>query len=342
LHSDKKLKHPLFVETAATGKSDFLSVFEPTIKRATGPRLPSGKEVEVPTFEKGEEFAEPAKDGRPAIPKFRPRQLLSSHLTSSKNRQFVLNSVNRFWFLLMGRGLVHPLDLHHSQNPPSHPKLLNLLADDFVAHKFDIKYLLREIALSESYQRSSLLPDGVNAKDVKPQSYRVANAKPLSAEQLLYGILSATGNLEKWTKPTGLMKEKSKFTYKDYINGRIPPPKNVLDTLKLFTATFGNPPGEAEVEFAPSMSHALFLTNEKLIAQWLQPAAGNLIERLAKLKEPSSIAEELYLSILSRLPEEVERAEVASHLADHKNRRIGALGDLASALLSSAEFRLNH
>ena len=67
---------------------------------------------------------------------------------------------NRLWFLLLGRGLVHPLDLHHSDNPPSHPELLDLLAEEFAAHDFDIKWLLREIALSKTYQRSSVMPSG--------------------------------------------------------------------------------------------------------------------------------------------------------------------------------------
>ena len=48
----------------------------------------------------------------------------------------------------MGRGLIHPLDQDHSANPPSHPELLNLLANEFAAHKFDVKWLVREIAMS--------------------------------------------------------------------------------------------------------------------------------------------------------------------------------------------------
>ena len=70
------------------------------------------------------------------------------------------NSVNRLWFVMMGRGLVHPLDQFHADNAPSHPELLDLLAQEFVAHKFDVRWLLRELALSQTYQRSSVLPPG--------------------------------------------------------------------------------------------------------------------------------------------------------------------------------------
>ena len=92
----------------------------------------------------------------------------------------------------------------------------------------------------------------------------------------------------------------------------------------------------------PGLNKSLFLMNDKLIIHWLKPHKGNLIERLAKLKAPEAIAEKLYLSVLARLPEEVEKATVANYLQQNENRRESALGDLAWALLNSAEFRLNH
>ena len=58
---------------------------------------------------------------------------------------------------MLGRGLVHPVDLHHSANPPSHPELLQLLSEDIAARNFDVKSFLREIALSEAYQRDSIV-----------------------------------------------------------------------------------------------------------------------------------------------------------------------------------------
>jgi chromosome segregation ATPase len=55
---------------------------------------------------------------------------------------------------MFGRGLVHPPDLHHAENPPSNPELLRVLGDCFVRMNFDIRQFLREIALSSAYQRS--------------------------------------------------------------------------------------------------------------------------------------------------------------------------------------------
>ncbi len=328
------------VETVAKDKLEFASVFVPEDKQKTGPRLPKGAEIEIPAFENDQQFAEPPKDGLPGVPKFRPRLLLSDHLTAATNKRFVRNSVNRFWFLMMGRGLVHPLDMLHRDNPPSHPKLLDVLAREFVAHKFDVKWLLREIATSRAYQRSSLLPEGVNPKDAPPQSYQVANGKGLSPEQMMWSFLRATGHLDKLMKRPKA--EDSKFTYKDYINRRIPPPDNLHDTMTLFTNVFGNPSGEAEVVFQPSMGQSLFLMNEPLLLSWLKPQNDNLIDRLAKQKDSSLVAEQLYLGILSRQPDKEEKTFVAEHLEQNAARRTEAISQFAWALLSSAEFRLNH
>ena len=53
--------------------------------------------------------------------------------------------MNRIWYHLMGRGLVDPVDDFRATNPASHPALLDKLADDFVAHHYDVRYLIRLI-----------------------------------------------------------------------------------------------------------------------------------------------------------------------------------------------------
>jgi hypothetical protein len=113
----------------------------------------------------------------------------------------------------------------------------------------------------------------------------------------------------------------------------------MADVMRFFTEIFGGASGEPEVDFQPSTTHALFLMNEKLVLQWLVPQEGNLVDRLSKLADPT---EELYLSTLTRLPDADERADAAAYLGKNASRRTAALGELAWALLASAEFRLNH
>lgn len=319
------------VDDPAKANVEFESVFVPG-KQTTGPRLPGGEELTIPKFEK---------DQKEEAAKHQPRMFLARDLPRADDSLFVRNSVNRFWFLMMGRGLVHPLKLHHEDNPPSHPELLDAMAAEFVAHNFDVKWLLRQIALSESYQRSSLLPAGVELKEAPPHLYRVAIIKPLTPEQMCWCTAGATGNLEKLLQAP--LPETSEFSHFDYINGLAEQfPENFPDAMKLFVGVYGNPPGEPEVDFTPAMGHALFLMNDQGILDWLKPQSGNLVERLTKQTNSKVIAEELYMSVLTRLPTEEETAEVDSYLTIYADRRIEALGELAWALLSSAEFRMNH
>ena len=337
--TNSKDKQTYLVEGVAMKKVDFQSVFK-TEKEITGPRLPGGKEVAIPMFEKGQEFEKPAADGLPAVPKFRPRELLARDLTSKNNTYFVRNGVNRIWYLMMGRGLVHPLDELHTQNPSSHPKLMELLMREFVAHEFDVKWFVREIALSESYQRSSRFPNGVKKMEVT--RYRTAHPKAMTPEQLLYAVLKATGN-EDWVIKLKATDNAEKFDQRGYFTGtnREMPP-SFEEIRALFMLTYAEPAGTPEVDFIPGLNKALFLMNDRLIQDWLKPQKGNLIERLTKLETPKSIAEEMYLSMLARLPEADEIATIANYLERNNKRRAAALGDLAWALLTSTEFRLNH
>ena len=337
--TNSKDKQAYLVEGVATKKVDFQSVFK-TEKEITGPRLPGGKEVVIPAFEKGQEFEKPAADGLPGVPKFRPRELLARDLTSKDNAYFVRNGVNRLWYLMMGRGLAHPLDEVHGQNPPSHPKLLELLMREFVAHEFDVKWLVREIALSESYQRSSRLPKGL--KKVAPESWRTAHPKAMTPEQMLKAVLKATGN-GGWVTKLEAPENASKFDRRGYFTGtNLEMPPSFEEIRALFMLTYAEPAGTPEVDFIPGLNKALFLMNDRLIQDWLKPQKGNLVERLTKQKTPQAIAEEMYLSMLARLPEEEETATVADYLKQNEKRRAAALGDLAWALLTSTEFRLNH
>jgi len=331
------------VEDLATTKIEFESVFNPG-KKTTGPRLPHGKEVEIPTFEEGDQYEKPAEEGLPAVPRFHPRELLARDLTAADNFLFARNSVNRMWFLLMGQGLFHPLDEMHDHNPPSHPQLLDLLGHEFVAHAFDLKWLLREILLSETYQRDSRLPEGISQVD--PTGYQVCSPKPLTPEQLLRAVLRATGNPQYGAARQTEQKanpETKKFDRKGYFTGsntELPP--SLEEAEAIFALTFGQSPGKAEVDFTPGLNKALFLMNDRMVHHWLQPREGNLIDRLQNTTGTNEVARQLYLSVLSRLPEEEEQLAVEDYLQQIPSRRPAALADLAWALLNSAEFRFNH
>ncbi len=240
----------------------------------------------------------------------------------------------------MGRGLVHPLEMIHSDNPPSHPELLELLSAEFANSGFDVKHLIREIVLSDSYQRSSQVAEDETEQSCPPESYKVAISKGLTPEQAAWSIMRATGVLAEMqnAKPD----PDTTFSFKDYINDRIPAPSNLQDTMTLFVSVFGSPPGVAEVEFQPSMGQALFLMNEKLILEWLKPREGRLIRKLEMIEDDAQVAKELYVTVYSRYPTAEEAAVVEEFLEGNSQRRTDAIAEFAWAMITSAEFRLNH
>ncbi|HLQ43904.1 MAG TPA: hypothetical protein VK137_04180, partial [Planctomycetaceae bacterium] len=87
---------------------------------------------------------------------------------------------------------------------------------------------------------------------------------------------------------------------------------------------------------------ALFLMNDPDLLKLLDPQPGNLLTRLLSLDSAERIADELYLSVLSRRPTADEIAEVADHLQRVGDKREVALKHLAWALLASTEFCVNH
>jgi hypothetical protein len=111
-------------------------------------------EIEEPRLRQGEDYVTAPAPNVRAVPKYSRRAKLAELATNGTNRQFNVNISNRLWALVMGRGLVHPVDLHHPANPPSHPAVLDLVTNEFVAQKFNMRWLLRELVLTRTYQRS--------------------------------------------------------------------------------------------------------------------------------------------------------------------------------------------
>jgi hypothetical protein len=311
------VKFPAVRENLMTKKIEFSSVFDGK-PAEVGPRVPGMQEVSIPALPKGEEYlVKPdPKTKVIGVPKFSPLSAIAEQIASNDNEDFRENLANRLWWLLMGRGIVDPLDQRHSANPASHPELLKLLGDETLARKYDMKSLLRDIAKSDAYARSGRWPTTNKERRPAGETYAAAVAKALSAEQMFHAVTTATG-------PHG---EDVK-----------------LDALRaLFLKAFANPPKEPELAFSPSVRSALFLMNDNNVLTLFQAKDGNLVDRLTKAKDGAAAADELYVAVLSRRPTDDEKKEVAELWTKYADRRAEVLGELAWALASSTEFCLNH
>jgi hypothetical protein len=328
VYTEKASKLAVFAEKAE-GDVTFQSVFVAKVTKSTGPRLPDGPELKEPKFDKGQEYVAPVGKGERGVPKFSRRAQLAEQITSKENPRFARSAVNRLWFFMMGRGIIDPVEYDHPNNPPSHPELLQMLSEEFVASKYDVKALVRAIVLSEAYQRSSEQPKD---KEIDPKTFAVAPLKVLTPEQFAWSLMQATGLIAAEKKAQGAKPNEAAIYAK--LSAQATP----------FVALFGTQPGDAAFnqDFEATLDQALFLANGGTLRDWLAARPGSLMDRLAGQKDASLVAEELYLSVLTRLPTAQERKEVADYLDRRAAQRPAALQDLAWALLTSAEFRFNH
>ena len=148
----------------------FSSVFIKDTHHRTGPRLFNDVTIEEPFFYPGDEYKIPPSEGVTSVPQFSRRARLAEQATNGRQRMFNDNIANRLWAHMLGRGLVHPVDLQHSDNPATHPDLLRLLGERFSAMGFNIRGFFREIALTQVYQRSFDRPDDLLSLSARGRS----------------------------------------------------------------------------------------------------------------------------------------------------------------------------
>ena len=105
-------------------------------------------------------------------------------------------AVNRYWQLMFGHGLVRtPEDFGSQGQPPTHPELLDWLARDFVASGWDLKHLLRQMALSTTYRQGTAITAATREKDPENVTFCRSEPKRLQAEMIRDNALAVSGLL---------------------------------------------------------------------------------------------------------------------------------------------------
>jgi len=185
------------------------------------------------------------------------------------------------------------------------------------------------------------------------QRYFTASLDALTPEQMAWSVMQASGVLGQQQRaaeteideklpldeknpddPTRLAeRERARG---DFVYGKV---KGNVDT---FVKLFGHAAGQPQSDFFATVDQALFFANAGTLQSWLSPGGGNLTDRLNKLDDPEAIAEELYISVLTRRPSEEETAEVAQYVQERPKEKIDALKEMTWGLITSAEFRFSH
>jgi hypothetical protein len=226
----------------------------------------------------------------PEAPKSTRRERLTRWITAQENPYFARSFVNRLWSYLLGVGIIEPVDDIRAGNPPTNPELLDHLTEDFVAHGFDVRHLIRMICRSRVYQHASS-SNRWNEDD--ETNYSHALPRRLPAEVLYDALQQATG----WTgEIPGLVRGTRA--------AELPGPDVKL--ADGFFDLFGRPPRESPCECerssSTSLGQALNLVNGATIATALEHPQGSISSLVAAEKRPEKVVEELFLALLARPP----------------------------------------
>jgi outer membrane murein-binding lipoprotein Lpp len=303
-------------------------------------QIPGGKEIAKAKFLNGKEPI--WKDGADS------RKVLADWITAKDNPFFAKATVDMVWQYFFGVSLLEPIIEPSSDSPITHPELLEELAKEFVAHNYDLKFLIRAIVHTDAYQRSSE-PVGKGTADDLLLFARMP-VRGMSPEQFFDSLLKATDYVPAQTVnmnrgfpfnqqqgPRGEFL--SKFASQDRRNET---QTSILQALFMMNGKFL----EARTKFYPN------LTMER-IAELTDARAGKnvVVEENLSLHnlalQPTTTAKKvrsLYMLVLSRPPRAEETERMVRYIdgggANGDARR--AVADVYWALLNSGEFMLNH
>jgi hypothetical protein len=296
---------------------------------------------------KGEQVVFPARvgalknlrTGKDALPRFLGHSSAASPeldalaVWLTTNTAFARVQVNRIWYHFMGRGLVDPPDDFRATNPASHPELLDALAADFVKHKFDVRYLIRLIMNSRTYQLSSE-PNDTNADDAVNYSHAIV--RRLGAEQLLDCQSQVAGVPLKFNGyPRGMRAAQ--------LPGVRPEAKGQrrANQLDRFLELFGKPPRllttDTERSCECNMGQAFQLISGPAVNEMLSEKENRITRLIAANKLNREILDELYWTALMRAPSDKELGDLLSRVDGATDRR-AAFEDVLWGLLNCREF----
>jgi hypothetical protein len=264
------------------------------------------------------------------------REYFAGWLTAPNNPYFARALVNRVWKNFMGVGLVEPVDDMRATNPPTNEALLDAMVRDFVAHHYDIEYLIQTIMQSSTYQTASQ-PTKENIMDEKYYSHYLIRRLP--AEVLLDALSEVT-------------REPEKFNGYPLGTRALQLPDTAVQSY--FLTAFGRPvreqTQESERSSVPTITQALHIINGNTLNNKLR-AKGNVIDQLIRAEDSDGqIVRYLYLAAFSRYPTPVEEQALLTRLRQAETQKVeggtdprrAALADLTWAMLTGKEFMFDH
>lgn len=287
---------------------------------------------------------------------------LANWITSPENPLTARVTVNRIWRHLFGSGLVRTVDnFGESGERPTHPELLDYLANRLVANQWSFKKTIREIMLSETYQLGNAFSKTNYEVDPDNRNYWRMNSRRMDAEALRDSLMLAAGTLDlnppkssivsQYKSSQGIGRGVTEATFNVSLPHRsvyLPVVRNAVpEPLRVFD--FAEPSilvGDRQITTVPTQ--ALYMMNSEFVLEQSKKMAK-------RLSSPGSTMEEkvqsVYQSILSRLPDEQELERSIGFLNSARDKLLNqnrseseskelALAAFCQALFATGEFRL--
>ncbi|PHX58497.1 MAG: hypothetical protein CK522_03855 [Opitutia bacterium] len=277
-------------------------------------------------------------DAKPFKPTGSGRLELAAKISSGQNPLTARVMVNRLWHHTFGRGLVGTVDnFGRLGDQPTHPELLDYLAQRFVRERWSVKSLLRELLLTEAYQRSSTPAEGTATQDGPNDLLSHMRVRRLEGEALRDSCIALAGRLDARMYGPG-------------DNALAPPREQVRrsvyllirrNTLNPLITTFDGPKpfttvGKRDSTNVPVQS--LTLLNDPFIID----TARRWSEQLEANASDEGKVNALFLQALGRPAHAKEQAAAARYLAELKSTPSAnpnqVWADFAQSVLNLKEF----
>jgi hypothetical protein len=253
------------------------------------------------------------------------RSRLARWITHAENEAFSRAAVNRIWGLLLGRPLHSPVDDIPLEGP--FPAGMEEMAAIFVETNHNLQSLIRLIAASEPFQRSSQSEDPTTpVTEEQEAAWAVFPITPLRSEQVAGSIIQA-GSLQALDRDAHIISKLRRF-----------------GETRDFVKRYGDQGEDEFAEEAGTIPQRLLLMNGKLVGERTKPdPIMNSSTRLANYASSDEQAiDAAFLATLTRLPTPDEKNHFAGLLRDtRKKQRERAMQDIYWALINSTEFSWN-
>lgn len=224
------------------------------------------------------------------------RAEVAKWITSPQNQYFAKSYVNRVWSYLNGVGIIEPVDDIRAGNPPTNPELLDALTADFIKSGFDTQKLIKTICKSRTYQLS-LATNKWNKDD--EINYSHAAARRLPAEVLFDAIHKVTGSQSRLPGlPAGARAAQ-------LVDSNVDLPGGFLD---LFNKPVRESSCECERGSGLNLGPILAMVNGPIVGEAIKDPNNRINKLVLAEKDDGKVADEIYLSVLNRLPTAKERA----------------------------------